>query len=59
MSATKKGSSGDLGIVNYALTLEYLEAQFYAKVLASHLFTRQLLQVIKSFGAEEHQHVSR
>src|SRR5947207_10520922 len=26
---------GDLGIVNYALTLEYLEAQFYKEVIAS------------------------
>src|SRR5690242_3131720 len=26
---------GDLGIVNYALTLEYLEAQFYKEVVAS------------------------
>ena len=30
--------NGDLAIVNYALTLEYLEAQFYDKVIASGLF---------------------
>src|SRR5688572_17521246 len=29
---------GDLGIVNYALTLEYLEAAFYADVAKSGLF---------------------
>ena len=29
---------GDLGIVNYALTLEYLEADFYAKALKSGIF---------------------
>jgi hypothetical protein len=35
-------ASGDLAIVNYALTLEYLESQFYAKVVQSGLF-RDLL----------------
>jgi Ferritin-like domain len=50
-------SSGDLSIVNYALTLEYLESQFYAKVAASGLFSGKTLSVLKSFGAEEDQHV--
>jgi hypothetical protein len=56
-ASTTKSSSGDLGIVNYALTLEYLEAQFYDKVIASHLFSGSVLSTLKSFGAEEHQHV--
>lgn len=30
----------DLSIVNYALTLEYLESQFYAQVAASGLEAR-------------------
>ena len=47
----------DLAIVNYALTLEYLESQFYAKVVASGLFHGKTLSVLKSFGAEEDQHV--
>ncbi len=51
------GATGDLQIVNYALTLEYLEAQFYDKVIASHLFKGSVLATLKSFGAEEHQHV--
>ena len=55
---TKKSSSGDLGIVNYALTLEYLEAQFYDKVIGSRLFNGSVLSTLKSFGAEEHQHVA-
>jgi hypothetical protein len=50
-------SGGDLGIVNYALTLEYLEAQFYDKVIASNLFSGSTLSTLKTFGAEEHQHV--
>jgi hypothetical protein len=56
-SSSANSSSGDLGIVNYALTLEYLEAQFYAKVIKSGLFTGKNLSVIKTFGAEEAQHV--
>ena len=51
------GSNSDLAIVNYALTLEYLEAQFYDKVIASGLFKGSNLSVIKEFGSEEHEHV--
>ncbi len=62
-STTAAGSSasaaggGDLAIVNYALTLEYLEAQFYDNVIRSGLFSGQNLSVIKLFGSEEHEHV--
>ncbi len=57
-ASSTKSTSGDLGIVNYALTLEYLEAQFYDKVIASHLFSGSVLSTLKTFGAEEHQHVA-
>ena len=56
-SSAPSSGSGDLGIVNYALTLEYLESQFYAKVGASGLFSGKTLSLLKSFGAEEDQHV--
>ena len=61
-SASTSGSStpadtGDLVVVNYALTLEYLEAQFYDKVVASGLFSGQNLSVIKTFQSDEHEHV--
>ena len=56
-SSSSAASSGDLAIVNYALTLEYLETQFYAKVIKSGLFHGKDLSVIKTFGAEEAQHV--
>jgi len=60
-SATSSSSGmsdpSDLTIVNYALTLEYLESQFYAKVAKSGLFHGKTLSVLKSFGAEEQQHV--
>ncbi|HUA47310.1 MAG TPA: ferritin-like domain-containing protein [Solirubrobacteraceae bacterium] len=44
--------------MNYALTLEYLESQFYAKVAGSGLFHGKTLSVLKSFGAEEAEHVT-
>jgi hypothetical protein len=55
-SAATSGS-GDLAIVNYALTLEYLEDQFYSKVVASGLFSGATLSTLKTFGQEEHEHV--
>jgi hypothetical protein len=48
---------GDLAIVNYALTLEYLESQFYAKVVRSGLFHGATLSLLKSFGEDENEHV--
>jgi rubrerythrin len=57
--ATTKAANpkADLDIVNYALTLEFLETDFYAKVVASGLFKGAQLDTIKRFGAEEQQHV--
>jgi hypothetical protein len=48
---------GDLGIVNYALTLEYLEAGFYAAVIKSGLFKGDQLALLKVIGDHEAQHV--
>ncbi|HEY1515854.1 MAG TPA: ferritin-like domain-containing protein [Solirubrobacteraceae bacterium] len=56
-SSASSMDPSDLAIVNYALTLEYLESQFYAKVANSGLFSGKTLSVLKSFGAEEDQHV--
>ena len=51
--------SGDLGIVNYALTLEYVEAAFYAEVVKSGLFKgSKYLPTLQKFGQEEAAHVS-
>jgi hypothetical protein len=57
-AATTSSGPGDLAIVNYALTLEYLEAEFYAKVIASGLFSGSTLSTLKTFGAEEREHVA-
>jgi hypothetical protein len=49
---------GDVGILNYALTLEYLETAFYADVVKSGLFKGAELDTIRKFGSEEAQHVA-
>jgi rubrerythrin len=54
---TASSTAGDLGILNYALTLEYLETEFYAKVVASGLFKGKVGSLIKTFGAQEATHV--
>ena len=48
---------GDLGIVNYALTLEYLEAGFYAAVAKSGLFKGDEQALIETIGKQEQEHV--
>ncbi len=53
----EKFGKGDVGILNYALTLEYLETAFYADVVKSGLFKGSDLATIKKFGEEEAQHV--
>ena len=49
---------GDIGILNYALTLEYLEDQFYAKVIAAKLFTGAVGSLVAQFGQAEAEHVA-
>ncbi|MBA2240807.1 MAG: ferritin-like domain-containing protein [Solirubrobacterales bacterium] len=49
---------GDLGIVNYALTLEYLEAAFYDDVVKSGLFKGDDLALIEMIGMNEQEHVT-
>jgi hypothetical protein len=57
-SSSTMSATGDLAIVNYALTLEYLETEFYAKVAKSGLFKGATLSTLKTFGAEEADHVA-
>ncbi|HEX6781913.1 MAG TPA: ferritin-like domain-containing protein [Solirubrobacterales bacterium] len=56
-SETAEFGQGDVGILNYALTLEYLETAFYADVVKSGLFVGAELETIRKFGREEAEHV--
>jgi hypothetical protein len=57
-SGTEEFGKGDIGILNYALTLEYLETAFYEDVIESGLFKGSDLATIRKFGAEEAEHVT-
>jgi rubrerythrin len=56
-SPTDMFGKGDLGILGYALTLEYLETDFYKQAAKSGKLSGKALTVAKQFGAEEAQHV--
>jgi rubrerythrin len=57
-TASSSGGSGDVAILNYALTLEYLETAFYEKVVAAGLFKGKVGALIKDFGQQEATHVA-
>ncbi|MBJ7332535.1 MAG: ferritin-like domain-containing protein [Solirubrobacteraceae bacterium] len=59
-TSTQKSSAmmgGDVAILNYALTLEYLESQFYADVIGAGVLKGKELDLAKQFGETEDAHV--
>lgn len=54
---TAQYGQGDVGIVNFALALEYIEADFYEQAVASGKLKGRALKLAKRFGAEERNHV--
>ena len=57
-SAAKSGGTSDAEIVNYALTLEFLEADFYQQVLDSGEITDpKIVEAAKLIAQNEQEHV--
>jgi rubrerythrin len=56
-TGSSSSGSGDIAILNYALTLEYLETEFYEKVVAANLFTGKVGSLVKDFAGQEKSHV--
>ncbi len=48
----------DVEVLNYALTLEYLESEFYKQGNAKNLLTGTDAEYVKQIGADEDAHVS-
>ena len=55
--AVAQFGKGDVGIVKYALTLEYLEADFYKQAAESGMLKGDALELGKVFGEHEQEHV--
>jgi rubrerythrin len=56
-TSTSSSAGGDIAILNYALTLEYLESEFYSKVIAAKLFSGKVGELLQTFGSQEDSHV--
>jgi hypothetical protein len=54
---TAQYGQGDAGIVNFALSLEYLEADFYRLAIESGNLSGRALELAKQFGGTEQKHV--
>jgi len=53
----KSFGSGDVGIANYALTLEHIETAFYEKAVDSGVLSGEALELARRFGEQERDHV--
>ena len=54
---SRRARAGDIDILNYALTLEYLEAAFYEGAAKTPGLSKEVAGYVKTFGDEEQEHV--
>jgi hypothetical protein len=59
MAAAKPSKAQDVKILNYALTLEYLEAAFYAEAAAGNALSGRTLDFAKLVASDEATHVKK
>ena len=55
--AANGGTKGDIEVLNYALTLEYLESAFYNEALKKLNLSGDLKQLVTTFATDEDAHV--
>ncbi len=56
--ASAQGDEGDIGILNYALTLEYLEEDFYGRGADSGLLTGRAGELVAAIRDHETEHIA-
>ena len=55
--ALAQGGGGDVEILNYALTLEHLEAAFYRQAAQASGLSEEVAELVARFGGHEEEHV--